>query len=255
MTSTRIRKCENDNPISVRADTRVRKGVTVFWFLGNTLALLVSFVGCQPRQRAEPASPQKFFEQVTGDIAADPRSQWDTKFATETYVYGREPSKFLVEVLSDVPTGRALDIAMGEGRNAVFLAKKGFDVLGVDFSDVAIRKAHRLARAHHVTIRADNADLMRYAIPHETYDLIVDINYLQRSLISQIKNGLKKGGYLVFENQTVEQLSNPEGKGINREYLLEKGELKKLFSEFRILAYRETNDGKDARAQLFAQKL
>lgn len=194
------------------------------------------------------------FQIITGDDAEDDRGQWDSFFNTDTYVFGKEPAAFLKDQLHTLPIGRALDIAMSEGRNAVFLAKKGFLVDGVDYSEVAIRKAQRLARENRVSIQAINADLNHYAIKADTYNLIVNINYLQRSLVPGIKRGLKKGGYVVFESWTVEQQKNAPSQHIRRDYLLEKGELRELFKDFKIVLYRETNDGKDALASLIARK-
>jgi 16S rRNA C967 or C1407 C5-methylase (RsmB/RsmF family) len=99
-----------------------------------------------------------------------------------------------------------------------------------------------------------NADLTNYTIKPGVYDVIVNINYLQRSLIPQIKRGLKKGGRVVYETYTVDQIKNAPEQHLRRDYLLEKGELQKLFKDFKILTYRETNDGKDALASLIAEK-
>jgi tellurite methyltransferase len=194
------------------------------------------------------------YQLVTGDDSEDDRRHWDTLFNTGVYVFGKEPAPFLRDHISLLPVGRALDIAMGEGRNAVYLAKKGFQVEGVDYSEVAIRKAKRLARENHVSINSINADLNHYQIKPDHYDVIVNIDYLQRNLIPQIRRGLKRGGVVVFENATLEQLKNPNRQELSREELLGKGELKELFKDFQILKYTEVNDGKDAKASLVARK-
>jgi tellurite methyltransferase len=194
---------------------------------------------------------------ITGEDPEDDRRQWDQIYKAPGYVFGKEPSDFLKEQLHLLPLknqARVLDIAMGEGRNAVFLAKQGFDVEGVDLSEVAIEKANRLARENHVSIRAIEADLNQYVIKPESYDVILNIDYLQRNLIPQMKKGLKHGGILVFENDTVKQLANPGGKNTQRSFLLEEGELANLFKDFKVLVYHEHNDGRDARASLVAQK-
>jgi tellurite methyltransferase len=195
------------------------------------------------------------YQNVTGDDPEDGRKRWDSLFSTGGYVFGKEPAGFLRSNLRLLPEkGRVLDLAMGEGRNAVFMASKGYEVDGVDFSNVALRKARKLARERSVKINAIEADLTRYAVKPDSYDVILDIDYLQRSLIPAIKRGLRKGGVVVFEGHTVEQLKNVGGQEIPRDFLLEKGELKTLFKDFQILMYRETNDGKDARASLIARR-
>jgi len=96
--------------------------------------------------------------------------------------------------------------------------------------------------------------LNTYQIKPDTYEVIVDIDYLQRTLVPQIKRGLKRGGVVVFENQTLDQLKIPGSSGVPREYLLAPGELKELFKEFKVLHSPETNDGKVAKASLVAMK-
>ena len=230
----------------------------------------VSLLGCDSRPLGE-GSPQKgdqpsvederrqsraasVYQAVTGEDVEDDRGYWDSFYSTDQYVFGRDPSAFLREHLKRLPRGLALDIAMGEGRNGVFLAKYGFDVEGVDLSDVALRKARLLARDQGVSIRTILSDVSRFKIAAGKYAVILNINFLERSIIPSIKNGLRQGGVVVFENPTVEQLRNPGGQGLRRDYLLEKGELRMLFSDLEVLDYRELNDGKNAVAQLIARK-
>lgn len=192
---------------------------------------------------------------LTGDEDyGNERTAWDKTYARREYVFGKAPADFLVEIVEMLPKGPALDIATGEGRNAVYLAKKGFLVEGVDISVVGLRKAKRLAAENGVKIQTVNADLNKYKIRPDHYSVILNFFYLQRSLFSQIKAGLKKGGVLVFETYTTEHLKNPGGSSMEREYLLEPGELKKAFSDMEILHYSERNDGKEAVARLVARK-
>jgi 2-polyprenyl-3-methyl-5-hydroxy-6-metoxy-1,4-benzoquinol methylase len=226
------------------------------------LVLTVFMAACNERQNPlSSARPDEVhpggttvWQLITGDDSDDDRRQWDQVYSTRVYVFGKDPSAFLKDHIGKLPQGRALDIAMGEGRNAVFIAKKGFEVDGVDLSEVALKKARMLARDNKVTINTIEADLNTYKIPSETYDVILNIDYLQRSLIPQIKKGLKHGGMVVYENYTVKQLENTGGKALQRNFLLDEGELPTLFKDFKIIVYRETNDGKDARASLIAQK-
>jgi SAM-dependent methyltransferase len=147
--------------------------------------VLVSIVAALDAGAVEPAKSRgaNIYQKVTGDDSEEDRARWDAIFNTKTYVYGEEPAVFLREHVDMLPVGRALDIAMGEGRNAVYLAKKGFRVVGVDISDVALRKARNLARKNKVTIETVRQDLQTYTIAPGAYDVILDINYLQRNLI------------------------------------------------------------------------
>jgi tellurite methyltransferase len=166
-----------------------------------------------------------------------------------------EPAQFLVENIELLPKGRALDMAMGGGRNAIYLAKMGFEVEGVDISPEAVRSALESARRAGVTIRAQIADLEgNYCIKKDAYDVIVCFNYLQRSLIPQIKDGLRKGGMVVYETFIVDQAQF--GKPRNPDYLLKYNELLYLFRDFRCLRYREgVMPGPKAIASIVAQKV
>lgn len=192
---------------------------------------------------------------LTGDSDfADERTAWDRTYSRRDYVFGKDPSDFLVEQVGQLPKGRALDIASGEGRNSVYLAKKGFRVEAVDISVVGLRKAQKLAAENGVKVQTTNADLNKYPIKPNTYSAILNFYYLQRSIFPRIKAGLKKGGVLIFETYLVDQLKNPGGNTFEKDFLLEPGELKKAFADFEILHYAEKNDGKRAVASLVARK-
>ena len=168
---------------------------------------------------------------------------------------GFEPAEFLVKNIGLLPGGRALDVAMGTGRNAIYLAKMGFEMEGVDMSPEAVDNALESAREAGVTIRAQVADLEgEYHIEKGAYDVIICFNYLQRSLIYQIKDGLKKGGVVVYETFIVDQARF--GKPTNPDYLLKHNELLDMFRDFRCLRYSEgIMDGRKAVASIIAEKV
>lgn len=229
------------------------------WFL--LLSILVSQLAHAAIEE-EPEGPLESSRSKTTRLMAltgdgdfgDDRTAWDRTYARLDYVFGKDPAKFLVEQVDKLPKGKALDIAVGEGRNAVFLAKKGFSVEGVDISQVGLRKAKKLAAENGVKIQTVNADLNKYKIKPDSYSVILNFYYLQRSLFPEIKAGLKKGGVVVFETNTTEQLKNPGSESLEKDFLLQPGELKKAFSDLEILHYAETNDGKKAVASLVARK-
>ncbi|MDX2438819.1 MAG: class I SAM-dependent methyltransferase [Acidobacteriota bacterium] len=183
------------------------------------------------------------------------REKWDRRFSGSDFIYGTEPAGFLADNVELLPAkGRALDVAAGEGRNAVFLARHGLEVEAVDISEVGLEKAQRLADAAGVTIRTIVADLEDYSIPKQRYDVVVVINYLERDLIDDLKSALRPGGLIIYETYTVAQLDIPEAHHLRREYLLEPGELRTMFEEFEILEYTETADDHEAVASLIARK-
>jgi SAM-dependent methyltransferase len=153
--------------------------------------------------------------------------------------------------------GRALDLASGTGRNALFLAEQGFDVLAIDVSPVALEQGKRRAEEKHLAIQWQQADLEEIKLPDSSYALIANFNYLQRSLLPQIKSALTVGGYVIFETYLIDQQAVGHPK--NPAYLLRHNELLEAFADFRILWYREGrfSDGGDPafRAGIFAQKV
>lgn len=171
-----------------------------------------------------------------------------------THNHDTDPARFLVDNLDLLPVGRVLDVAMGSGRNAVYLAKMGFDVYGVDISPENIANAVYLARKTGVTIRPEIGDLENgYRIAENSYDAIICFNYLQRSLFPQIRNGIKTGGLIIYETFTVDQ---PQfGKPTNPNFLLKYNELLDKFRGFRCLRYREgILENREAVASIVAQK-
>jgi SAM-dependent methyltransferase len=169
----------------------------------------------------------------------DDQKKWDARYRGKESIDKRDPDPFLKKHLRFLPGGKALDLAAGEGRNAVFLAEHGFEVEAVDISPVGLRNARRFARAKGVRIKTITADLDFFPIGREQYDLILDFYFLDRRLIPRIKRGLKKGGILVFQTYLVEHRSLvPEGP-TNPQYYLKPNELLRLFRDFRILFYRE----------------
>ena len=129
-------------------------------------------------------------------------------------------------------------MAMGSGRNAVYLARMGFEVEGIDISPEAVSSALELSRKSGVNLRARVADLEgNYHIEKGAYDVIICFNYLHRPLITRIKGGLRTGGMVVYETFIVDQARL--GKPKNTDHLLKHNELIDLFRDFRCLRYRE----------------
>ena len=165
-----------------------------------------------------------------------------------------KPAQFLVENVNLLPKGQVLDVAMGSGANAVYLARMGFEVEGVDISAEAVNTALELARKSGVNLKARLADLeSNYRIRKSSYDVIICFKYLQRSLIQQMKDGLRTGGMVVYETFIVDQARF--GKPKNPDHLLKHNELLDLFRDFRCLRYREgIFESRKAIASIIAEK-
>jgi tellurite methyltransferase len=187
------------------------------------------------------------------------RKRWDEKFRAKGFALGKEANPFLKGHIRLLSRGKALDIATGEGRNAIFLAQHGFDVDAVDISKIGLNKARKLSKEAGVKIHPVLADLDNYPIEKERYDLIVNFYFLKRRLIPRIKRGLKRGGKVIFETYILEQRAlRTEGPRHSR-YFLKPNELLRLFRGFRILRYREgifrEGGRRKAVASLIAEKI
>lgn len=151
--------------------------------------------------------------------------------------YWDQPAPFLVEQLSRIKKGRALDLAMGDGRNAAYLAENGFEVDGVDISAKAVQRAGALARSRGVQINGIVADLEKYLIRPDRYDLIVCFFYLARPLFREMMNGLRPGGAILYQSVTTEEIKiNP---AFPTEWCLAQNELLLAFRSLRIVYYNE----------------
>lgn len=144
------------------------------------------------------------------------------------------PSAVVNRFAALAPKGRALDIAAGSGRNALYLAGQGFVVDAVDISEVGLR--HLTGR--HQNVHPICADLDTYDIGGHTYELIVNVNFLQRRLFPLILEGLKPGGLLIFET-FLEGGTPANGQPQTRDYLLRPNELLRAFLPLQIIYYRE----------------
>lgn len=165
-----------------------------------------------------------------------------------------EPAQFLVENVDLLPKGSALDIAMGNGRNSVYLAGMGFEVEGIDISKEAVNSALESARKSGVNITARVADLEGdFRLEEGAYDVIICFNYLHRPFVPQIKHGLCSGGMVVYETYIIDQARF--GKPGNPDHLLRHNELLDMFRDFRCLRYREgIIENRKAIASLIAEK-
>ena len=187
------------------------------------------------------------------------KKRWDERFGRKEFALGKEPNPFLRKHIHLLPKGKALDLATGEGRNAVFLGENGFEVDAVDISEKGLKKVRRLAQERGVRVKALLVDLDRYQIEKERYDLIADFFFLKRNLIPRIRKGLKKGGMVIFETYLLEQRTLGTGGPRQVKYFLKPNELLRFFKTFRILFYREGifKEGRrrKAVASLIAQKV
>lgn len=144
------------------------------------------------------------------------RKHWNRRYAGSELVWTASANRFLVAEVADLSAGRALDLACGEGRNAVWLAEHDWEVTGVDFADVGLAKAATLAGERNVEVEWVEADLLEY-VPEPNAFALVAVLYLhvvaaqRRRILARAADALAPGGVLLVIGH---DSSNPEqGRG------------------------------------------
>jgi SAM-dependent methyltransferase len=172
--------------------------------------------------------------------------RWETRFSTPDYLFGKAPNAFVKSHTHLLKRGqKALAIADGEGRNGVFIAEQGLDVLSLDFSPKALAKAQALAAERGVKLRTERADLTTWTWPAAEFDVIVGIFFqfadaaVRQQIFSNIKKALKPGGLLLIEGYRPEQLNYKTGGPQQVENLYTRKLLEDAFKDFSSLEIKE----------------
>lgn len=165
------------------------------------------------------------------------RNDWNARYASAELVWGTDPNRFVAaELEGTTEPGRALDLACGEGRNAVWLAARGWRVTGVDFSDVAIERAQRIAASRGVRVAWVVADLATWRPEPGAFDLVL-IAYLQLpadelgQVLASAAAGLAAGGTLLMVGHARDNLSGGYGGPKDPAVLWTPEEIREMFDE------------------------
>lgn len=172
--------------------------------------------------------------------------RWEQRFSVSDYLFGTEPNVFLKSQAHRLRPGMtALAIADGEGRNGVWLASQGLDVLSIDFSPTALGKARALAAERGVALRTEQADLTRWAWPESAFDVIAAI-FIQSlgpphrpGIFASIKRALKPGGLLLLQGYRPEQIGYGTGGPRDVDHLYTRALLEESFGDLEIITLRE----------------
>jgi len=141
---------------------------------------------------------------------------WDRRYADSELLWTAQPNRFLADEVAQLPAGRALDVACGEGRNAVWLAEHGWEVTGVDFSEVGLAKAAKLAGERGVSVEWVLGDVREDLLPSETFDLVA-VLYLhlpaaeRHQVLARAASALAPGGLVLVVGHDLTNLT--EGYG------------------------------------------
>lgn len=164
--------------------------------------------------------------------------RWNARFATADYVFGEGPNAFLRTQAANLAPGRALCVADGEGRNGVWLAEQGWQVVSLDFSDVAQAKAAALAARRGVLLDLVQADVHAWAYPEAAFDLVADI-FSQFSAPADrarkwahMRGAVKPGGWIILQGYTPDQLHHRTGGPSDPAQLYTEEMLRSAFTDF-----------------------
>jgi SAM-dependent methyltransferase len=173
------------------------------------------------------------------------RIKWNKKYDTDYHPV--DVADVVKRFYSLAPGKKALDIAAGNGRNAVFLSQKGFSVDAVDISEVGLATF----AGKYKNINAVCVDLDHFDIHPAHYDLIINIKFLNRRLFPFIQEGLKAGGVVIFHT-LLESVDGAMTHDHCREYLLRRNELLHAFIAMRVIYYHEGEDSESDRSENIA---
>jgi SAM-dependent methyltransferase len=189
------------------------------------------------------------------DTRIDPElARWEERFSVPDYLFGKEPNYFLKSCAPLLPArGKVLAIADGEGRNGVWLAERGLDVLSIEYSDSAREKAKALAKERNVNVTFERADVHEWPYPEAAFDVVIDI-FTQFSTPAQrpvkwagVRRALKPGGLLILQGYTPKQLQYGTGGPKVVEHLYTRAMLEEAFGGLRNLTIveeeREIHEG------------
>ena len=164
------------------------------------------------------------------------RERWEERYRSGVRPHDGMPSSLLRRWLPHLPRGRALDVATGLGRNALYLAKAGYTVDAIDVSPTGLRIAEARARRRRLRVRWIEADLDTYRLPRARYAVVVNAFFLKPGLWRALKGSVRPGGVLIFETHL--ESATPDG-GPSRTSRLRRGELGRRFVNWEVLDLEE----------------
>ncbi len=173
------------------------------------------------------------------------KQRWETRFRAPDYIFGKEPNAFLKTQAHRLRAGQtALSVADGEGRNGVWLAQQGLDVLTIDYSPAALAKARALAQERGVRLRTEVTDVFAWRWPNEAFDVIAAIFIFaapaeRPTFFANLKGALKPGGLLLIQGYRPEQLTYRTGGPPDAERLYTRAMLEAGFGDMAELEIRE----------------
>lgn len=177
------------------------------------------------------------------------RERWDRRYTSGDYQPRRQHSPLVEEAVDHLDGGRALVLACGGGRNALFLAARGFEVEAVDVSAVAIEMAETEGERRGLKVNWRVADIEDLEFVEAEYQLITMIRYLNRDVWPSIRDALALDGWLVMEQHLK---TGREVAGPSDESRISRGELLAAFGDLRVIKYLEEYTRSEATNRMYA---
>ena len=168
------------------------------------------------------------------------KHMWNDRYRERGAVWGSEPNRFLVEVAADLERGTALDLGCGQGRNALWLARRGFTVTGFDLSPVAIEQARGIAADEGLDVRYDAVNLMEWEPDGQVWDLVL-LAYIhlpedmRRAVHAAAARAVSPGGRIVVIAHHLDNFESGTGGPSNPDWLFTEAQLEEDFSDFEIV--------------------
>jgi 2-polyprenyl-3-methyl-5-hydroxy-6-metoxy-1,4-benzoquinol methylase len=164
---------------------------------------------------------------------------WNERYSIEEFIYGTKPNEFLAEQLRELKPGKALFVAEGEGRNAIYAATKGWQVEAFDYSEEGKKKAEYLAQNHQVNIDYKVTTYDDFEPKNAPFDAIVLIfnhtdSLTRKAFNAKLKDWLKPGGFIIMEQFSKNQIGLDSGGPKSEDFLLDLASAKEEFSDFII---------------------
>jgi tellurite methyltransferase len=168
-------------------------------------------------------------------LAAEARTVWETRYRTGAAPGIPEPT--VVEWFDLIPRGLALDVAAGRGRHSLLLARAGFTVVAIDYVEAALRTLQSIAHAEKLSVELLAADLSSIPLPRGRFDAILNVNFLDRTLVPRLLDALRPGGAILFDTFLIDQAVT--GHPRNPDFMLQHYELREMLGTMDLMRYRE----------------
>lgn len=190
--------------------------------------------------------PRTYSVAVVFRDVSDDRERWNERYRSGEFSPAETPSPLVAEFADSLPEGRVLDVATGTGRDAPFLAERGYEVDALDISDAALAAARERVAERSLTVNWVQADVESYCFPERTYDVVTVSFFDALGRLSAIKRALKPGGILLYEHHL--RSNEPIDRGPNGDrYRFGSNDLLRACLDLTVLQYEETTREEDGR--------